>query len=347
VRSLYRVAERRQDLENIRWALDGDHREKLAEAIYSYARPDSADELGALKKFRIHLPGGISPKPGTEEFQALARLTTEISVLSKGLPGLPKLLGHSIEEQWIVIELFPDGSLEQQIATRFKGQVNKALAAFRSIVQTVSELHKQGFVHRDIKPANVFVKGDRLILGDFGIAYDPSLADRVTTTTERVGPRDYMPPWADEGERVDDVRPTSDVYMLGKLLWCMLSGKLKLPRENHRRSPFDLSEMFPTEDLRPVSHILDKCVVTHEEECLINATLLLREVDGVLQGSVIKDGKFLLFCVVCKKGQYRELEAKYSLPGEPHGTLLNAYRCDVCKNVQLFAPSSSTSGQIF
>ncbi|MEI4884253.1 hypothetical protein Q8G49_29240, partial [Klebsiella pneumoniae] len=84
---------------------------------------------------------------------------------------------------------------------------------------------------RDIKPANVFVgSADDLILGDFGIVYLPEQPERVTRTLERVGPLEYMPVWADLGERLEKVEPNFDVYMLGKLLWCMVAGKLKLPR---------------------------------------------------------------------------------------------------------------------
>jgi serine/threonine protein kinase len=82
-------------------------------------------------------------------------------------------------------------------------------------------------------------KDDELVLGDFGIVFLPSVGEPLTETRERVGPRDYMAPWMDRGERVEDVHTCSDVYMLGKLLWCMISGKLKLSRENHRRKEFN------------------------------------------------------------------------------------------------------------
>ncbi len=173
-----------------------------------------------MKVFKI-LPEGstLSPPPGSKEFEAIARLKNEIAALGRGLPGLPKLLDLNQGERWIVTEYFPELTLEHH-PLKYKGKVAPALKAFRSLVQTVALLHKEGYVHRDIKPANVFVrKDDELVLGDFGLVYLPNARDRVTLTGERVGPRDYMPPWANLGARHENVHPKDDVYMLGKLLW--------------------------------------------------------------------------------------------------------------------------------
>ena len=122
---------------------------------------------------------------------------------------------------------------------------------------TVASLHQGGIVHRDIKPANVFfAKHDELILGDFGIVFLPDHAERVTVTDEKVGPRDYMPQWGDLGARLEDVHTNFHVYMLGKLLWCMVAGRLKLPREYHKRRGFNLAEMFPND---PAMKIISVC----------------------------------------------------------------------------------------
>ena len=81
-------------------------------------------------------------------------------------------------------------------------------------------------------------------MGGFGIVYVPSVADRVTLAGERVGPRDYMPQWANFGTRNEKVEPCFDVYMLGKLLWSMVDGRMFLPREYYNRAEFDLTQTF-------------------------------------------------------------------------------------------------------
>jgi serine/threonine protein kinase len=344
VRSRERVEQRFRNLQEIGVALDESDKASLANSIYSYARPDRPDELGALKKFKVSLFDVVKPTLSGEPSQALQRLEREVGILRRGFSGLPRLLGSHIDEHWMVTELFPEGTLERHM-DRFRGSVPNALSAFRSIVATVARLHEQKIVHRDIKPANVFVKGDELILGDFGIVYDPSHSDRPTMTAERVGPRDYMPPWADTGERLEEVTPAFDVYMLGKFLWCMLAGKMKLPREYHHRAGYDLEEIFPGADFRVVNEILDNCVVEHEFECLKNAGKLLEKVDLALQGYgrkggiASKNGALALSCVVCGIGKYREASRNGQLQNSPHPIQIRLFTCDVCTNYQFFAPT--------
>jgi serine/threonine protein kinase len=344
VRSGKRVKERAQDLEEIRTSIDGDQRANLANAIWSYARPDLNDELGALKKFRIRDAGPMTGVPGSEEEQSVHRLEREIAILKQNFAGLPRLLDSNINKRWMVTELFPEGSLERHM-DRFAGNLPNSLRAFRSIVTTVAALHKQKIVHRDIKPANVFLSGDKLILGDFGIVYNPLHSDRLTMTAERVGPRDYMPPWADTGDRLEDITPAFDVYMLGKLLWCMLAGKMKLPREYHHRTGYDLEQIFPGTDFRVANEILDVCVVEHESECLKNADELLEKVDRALQGYsrkggiALENGALALRCVVCGIGKYREISRNGQLQNAPHPVLLRLFACNVCTNYQFFAPT--------
>lgn len=113
VRSPARVAEREKCLQSIRTALDRDKRRELAEAIWSYARPNSPSELGALKDFRISRKGStVPPPPGSEDYEAIERLKNEITVLSQNRTGLPKLLDSKEDERWIVTEYFAERTLE-------------------------------------------------------------------------------------------------------------------------------------------------------------------------------------------------------------------------------------------
>src|SRR5262249_40626295 len=149
----------------------------------------------------------------------------EIDVLAENRPGLPKLLGSNVNERWMATEYFTNGNLEDHLLD-YRGNPALALKAFRTVVKTVSLLHKEGIVHRDIKPANIFIGSDPgLILGDFGLVFVPDKAPRITAYRgETVGAGDFIPPWGDTGRRLEKVRPSFDVYMLGKVLWCMVAG---------------------------------------------------------------------------------------------------------------------------
>ncbi len=279
---------------------------QCAELGYEYARPERVSELGALKLFKL-------PKGEQEREEALGRLRNEISVLQKGKPGLVKLVEANEREGWMVTEFMPGGTLEKH-PSKYKGTALGALKAFRSLVETVASLHKENIIHRDIKPANVFLAdSDQLVLGDFGIVYTPDQAERLTMTNEKVGPRDYMPQWGDLGQRLENVEPNFDVYLLGKLLWCMVSGHLKLPREYHKRPDYDVAVLFPNDpNMRIINEILEKSVVEETQDCLKSAQELLVIVDDNLaileRGLPVlnRNGKLALPCRICGKGFYQE-----------------------------------------
>jgi serine/threonine protein kinase len=248
------------------------------------------------------------------------------------------------------------GTLEARILD-FRGNAPRALTAFRSLVQTTAELHKDNVFHRDIKPANIFIGADgRLILGDFGIAFLPNLPERLTFTGESVGPHDYMPPRAETEGQLLSVDGRFDVYELGKVLWCMVAGRLRLVREWHKRPAYDLTVVFPNDSqMHAINAILDKCLSENPDECLPDAHELLLVVDAHL--SVMRRGGQMLRedvprpCRVCGKGLYRLGDGQVhkdstvlrsgSVTGgefrnEGQSFLARFWVCDYCGNVELF-----------
>jgi len=354
VRRPGRVQERRDAIQEIVAASPWQHNistqevtqavERMAPAIWKYARPEAADDLGALKQFMI-------PESGPDADEAVKRLKNEILILRQGRPGLVGLIDANETERWIVTELMSAGTLFDN-PTRYKGDVCRSLKTFRSLVEAVAGLHKENLVHRDIKPANVFLGADdTLVLGDFGLIFVPDQSERPTMTDERVGPRDYMPQWADLGERLENVQTNFDVYMLGKLLWCMVTGRLKLPREYHKRPAYDVTALFPNhQNMREVNEIIEKCVVEEPEHCLKSAQELLIMVDDALvsiqKGTPMLDGKgkLVLPCRVCGRGFYREhnsvqLKANDSQNRGAPPIPIRMFVCNVCTHYEFFAPN--------
>jgi serine/threonine protein kinase len=329
--------------DSMRPLLDGARMGELATKMWEFARPEQITELGALKVFKLSARGNSK----RDEEEARRRLDNEISALSPGFDGLPKLLDSSAAEGWLVTEYFPRGTLERS-PEQYKGDPPRALKAFRSLVRTVELLHDKGYVHRDIKPANIFIReDDKLVLGDFGIVFIPAAAERLTQTQERVGPLDYMPPWGDLGQRLENVRPCFDVYMLGKVLWCMVAGRLKLPREYHRRSGFNLEELFPeTPGMSALNDILDDCLVEDEATCLPTAGSLEPLVDRQIKmlevgGDLSPNG--LRRCRVCGEGTYVPSpdhvmgQSLYDLHSRPDGAMYTEFFvCNNCGHLQQF-----------
>ncbi len=356
VRSPGRIQERRDVIQQVLganpWEIRINEQERLeridrlATALWKYVRPDKASELGALKMFKI-------PESSPDAEEALGRLRNEITVLGQKRTGLVKLLEANEKDKWIVTEYIPNGTLDKN-PSAYTGNAFRALKAFRSLVETVASLHKENIVHRDIKPANVFsTEDDQLVLGDFGIVYLPNQSERMTMTDERVGPRDYMPQWGDLGGRIDRVQPSFDVYMLGKLLWCMVTGRLKLPREYHKRPAYDVTVMFQNDpNMQIINSIIEKCVVEEPDQCLNSAQELLIIVDenlAILERGLPmlnRSGKFSLPCRVCGRGFYQEhypeghfeLQAFDAARRPQHPVLLRLFVCNVCTHYEFFAP---------
>jgi serine/threonine protein kinase len=229
VRNSERIAERKRFLDRLKdlssQGFDDARAQQFVEATLGYGRAERPAELGALKVYNPRAAGAAA------ERQARARLRVEIDVLGQNRRGLPRLLDHNESGGWVVTEYFPRGTLEDYLLN-YAGNAFLSLTAFHSLVETVAGLHKDNIFHRDIKPANIFMGNDgQLILGDFGIAFLPNLPERLTFTQESVGPRDYMPPWAETEDRLEEVGGQFDVYELAKVLWCMVAGRLKLVRE--------------------------------------------------------------------------------------------------------------------
>jgi eukaryotic-like serine/threonine-protein kinase len=248
-----------------------------------YQVRDAAGRIGALKKFSV---------TGSKQRRAklVKRIEREVSILDEiKHKNVVKLLDFNMDQRWLVMEYLTKGTLDNHLH-RYRGQHIAALCAFRPLVEAVAGLHAQGVIHRDIKLRNIFVsEHDDLVLGDFGLVFPEEQTTRVTRTHERVGSRDWIAPWADIPQCLENPNPTLDVFCLGKVLWCMLSGAPSLPFWYHRRKAYDLCEMFkwngeggkkiPNQYMVAInSDILDNCIVEREEKCLPSATELLRDV---------------------------------------------------------------------
>jgi serine/threonine protein kinase len=218
---------------------------------------------GAMKKVYLG---------GAREAQVRARFSAEIKALQElaDEPGILRLLDADPEEAWMVTEFHPQ-TLDQALPA-FAANPLKCLHAFRPLVAAVARLHQDGLVHRDIKLKNVFVAEDEhLVLGDFGIVFLPDTS-RLTTTSERVGSRDWTAPWADVRARLDEVRPSADVFALGKVLWSMAAGEPSLPLWYHAEEGYDLTKRHPhSHGMKVINTILARTVVEREKDCLASA----------------------------------------------------------------------------
>jgi hypothetical protein len=147
------------------------------------------------------------------EARAVARLRHPniVEVYDYGDAGALPYLVMEVAEGRTLAQLLTAGALPWQTAVLIGTQVAAALAA----------AHDRNVVHRDVKPANVVVSGARVKLLDFGISALSGADDRQTG--HLLGTPAYLAP-----ERLEHgvVRPSTDVYALGLLLYRALAGRL-------------------------------------------------------------------------------------------------------------------------
>jgi serine/threonine-protein kinase len=123
---------------------------------------------------------------------------------------LPYVVMELVEGRSLA-QLLTVGALPWRLAVLVGAQVAAALAA----------AHARGIVHRDVTPNNVMVTASGVKLVDFGISATVGEAD--SSSEGILGTPAYLAP-----ERLDagQVRPATDVYALGLLLYRMLAGRL-------------------------------------------------------------------------------------------------------------------------
>ena len=133
-------------------------------------------------------------------------------------------VGWDADPPYFVMEYLEQGSLADRLNAG-PLPVEEAVELFREIAVGLVHAHGKGILHCDLKPANVLLDQDgKPRLADFG---QSRLSHEQTPS---LGTLFYMAPEQADMQAVPDAR--WDVYALGALLHCMLTG-----RPPHRDEP--------------------------------------------------------------------------------------------------------------
>ncbi len=124
----------------------------------------------------------------------------------------------------------------------------EAAGFLKLISEAIAYAHSKGVIHRDLKPANVLLdKQGTPKVTDFGLAKNMESESGLTRTGSVMGTPSYMPP-EQAGGKNDQVGPRSDVYSLGAMLYCLLTGRPPFQAAN----PLDtLLQVMTTEPVPP------------------------------------------------------------------------------------------------
>jgi eukaryotic-like serine/threonine-protein kinase len=160
-------------------------------------------------KFYSHR-GGLDWSLLSREVEKLAFLFADryvVQLLAVGWDSTPP---------YYVMEYLEKGSLADRLQ---KGPlpVDEAIELFREIAIGLVHAHDKGVLHCDLKPANILLdQDDKPRLADFG---QSRLSNEQMPA---LGTMFYMAPEQADLDAVPDAR--WDVYALGALLYCMLTG---------------------------------------------------------------------------------------------------------------------------
>ncbi len=145
-------------------------------------------------------------------------------------------VGWDANPPYYVMEYVENGSLEDYLQEHGPLPVGEAVEMFREVATGLLRSHGKGVLHCDLKPANVLLDQE----------HQPRLADfgqsRLSCDqTPALGTLFFMAPEQADLDAVPDAR--WDVYALGALLHCMLTG------DPPHRSSQAISQIDSTPDL--------------------------------------------------------------------------------------------------
>jgi serine/threonine protein kinase len=143
---------------------------------------------------------------------------------------IPKQMGWWNGFPYVACEYSASGNLQDAIADR-KFSVEEALRIVDQLTEIVCYLHRQGIVHGNLKPSNIMIAADgNSRVTDMrwisGLSFGPLSNSHAWKDLAFVPPELLDPAH-------DALRPVTDIYALGAILYTLLSG----------RAPFEADSM--------------------------------------------------------------------------------------------------------
>lgn len=223
--------------------------EEVPDAHEHLSPPEEADEIGRLGNYRVLRllgKGGMGAVFQAEELP-LHRMVA-LKVMHANLQKKSKAQQRFLREAQItaslnhdhIVAVFQAGehegvpflampllegeSLDAYLKREGKLSVEESIRITREVAEGLAAAHARGLIHRDIKPGNLWLEGDkrRIKILDFGLARMGEESGQITQSGAIIGTPAYMAPEQANGEKVD---ARSDLFSLGCVLYCMLTGQ--------------------------------------------------------------------------------------------------------------------------
>jgi serine/threonine protein kinase/Flp pilus assembly protein TadD len=152
---------------------------------------------------------------------------------------------------------FAAGGSLRDAAPSLRGEPFRGVALMAKVARAVQYAHAQGILHRDLKPGNILLDGrGEPLVSDFGLAKWLDTANDFTRTLTIFGTPGYIAPEQAEGS-TRSLRPSTDVYSLGAILFDLLTGRPPFLGDNVL-SVIQQAAEKPAPKLRSLAPALDR-----------------------------------------------------------------------------------------
>ncbi|HSL30089.1 MAG TPA: protein kinase [Anaerolineales bacterium] len=210
-------------------------------SVYRAVQPNVEREVAV----KIILPAFANHPDFIRRFEAEAQLVARLEH-----PHIVPLYDYWREPgvAFLVMRLLRGGNIQALLA---QGPLSIETTArmLDQICAALHTAHRIGIIHRDLKPANVLLDEDsNAYLADFGIAKNLGNPDfeNQTHADAMLGSPQYMSP---EQIRSLSIRPQTDIYCLGVMLYEMLTGTLPFAGP----TPFDMIQQHINTPMPPLA----------------------------------------------------------------------------------------------
>ncbi|MFO0977067.1 MAG: protein kinase [Planctomycetaceae bacterium] len=251
------------------------------------ARQVNLNRIVALKMI---LTGSLATETDIQRFRAEAEAAAKLDH-----PGIVPIfeIGQHEGQHYFSMGYIEGQSLWQLTK---EGPLIPTVAAqlTRRIAEAIAYAHEKGVIHRDLKPANVLVDstGEPRVT-DFGLARRMESDSGLTKTGSVIGTPSYMPPEQAAG-RMHEVGILSDVYSIGAILYCLLSGRppfqAATPAETMRQvldqEPVSVAILNP-EVPRDLETICHKCLQKDPANRYVSANALASDLGRWIRGEPV------------------------------------------------------------
>jgi serine/threonine protein kinase len=184
-----------------------------------------------------------------EADEQLKRFRREVRLLStfKGNSKVAQLCDFNVDYDppYYVMPYYEQGDLSKKIDA-LSDDLEAQEKTILQMIECLEELHSRNEFHRDIKPQNFLSDDGNIVVSDFGLTTEIGSDTAFTRSSISRGTPGYIPPEFFRHGGFKHADATSDIFMLGKTIYVLLTK---------REPTYLMGDDVPP----PMFHVIERC----------------------------------------------------------------------------------------